>query len=134
MSSSLNVYFEDVSEVRACYGCKDESLRKGVQRRFRSEIAHYDKWFADDSSGRGPPLKDALGEILTGKIESPAYGAQYGYAFLLLCKYVGTETSNEWFKDFRSWWLPQVKIILTLVESGPPVPIPVADFPAIGFV
>ena len=126
------VYGVDIARLRSTYGSQDQTLLKEMEREYADDLRQNDERFRDEIRRGAPPLREALAQIVRGKITGKqGTEFQYGYAVELLCKHLGRPLENEDLIEF----VDDLEIPTGVLSSGPPLPIPPPlDFPVIGFL
>ena len=127
-------YAVDIDRIRSTFGSNDDALLRAIEQEFADEFPRNDEWFSREIRRGAPTLREALAQIVRGKItarEGIETEFQYGYAAELLCRHLGRELDNDDLIEF----VDDLEIPTGITTSGPPLPIPESgDFPAIGFL
>jgi hypothetical protein len=116
----------DLDQLRAVFGSKDLELISSIESKYNKYIAEYEGHFAEGE----PWIRDALKDIVAGKIQRPERAMFYVWATELLCHHLGRELELG-----DVGWLDDLEIGTGLEDSGPPLPIPRhKDTPLLGFL
>lgn len=132
MGYSAQAYAVDIDRIRSAFGSRDETLLRAIEQAFADDLRRSDEWFSGEISRGAPTLREALAQILRGKITGrEGTEFQYGYAVELLCKHLGHSLDTDDGFEF----VDDLELPTSLTTSGPPLPIPtLTDFPVIGFL
>ena len=132
MGYSTVVYAIDIDRLRNVFGSDDQELLQTVEKKYDKALRRSDETFQSRIRDGAPTRREALRQIVAGTISgSDSAAFQYGYALELLCKHLGRVLDNDDLIAFIS----DLEIPTSLIESGPPIPIPKsADFPSIGYL
>jgi hypothetical protein len=111
----------DINRIRAAFGSNDQGMPEAIAERYANDILLTDEWFSLEIRHGAPTGREALAQIIAGKIGGPEWAeVQYGFATELLCKYWG-----HWLGQTNSMgYLVDSDIPTRLIECGPFLPIP----------
>lgn len=143
MRLSLNLYLADSAEVRGTIGSRNEKLRRTIGGQSTDDMARADLEFNYKLLLGAPTRDKALRAVINGGPFEAKHGFQYGYAYEMVCGFLGKRLNNHLFHRFRADWLEQVdaglaELGITAVKVGcfvhpPPPPLPrPADLPGYG--
>jgi hypothetical protein len=135
MGYNLRVYLVDTEEIKRIPGSNDTELLEEILEARGDDFADYDEQQDPFGEDYDPPFThaEALREIFAGRYTRPDCGVYYGWAFDLLCAYLGKwmhQRGNNW----PTAWLSRLDAALAegrvdlrfwggLVEKCP-VPLP----------
>jgi hypothetical protein len=85
----------DIDRLRSVFGSNDRAMLKALDESYGDTFLRNDEWSADRISEGAPTQREALAQIIEGKITGPDWaGFQYGYATEILCEHLG-----HWLED-----------------------------------
>jgi AcrR family transcriptional regulator len=125
-------YAVDLDRLRSVFGSKDRALFEAIVEGLADDIRERDEWSREQIERGAPSLREALSQIIRGRITGPDWaGFQYGYATELLCKHLGHPLDSAGCMGR----VADLGIPTGLDGSGPPLPIPRPKYvPIIGFL
>ena len=105
MSYGLRVYLVDAAEIRQFPGKRNKTLLKDILRERSDELADLNENFADVIEDYCPEFsfEQALKEIFTGKFSQTEATFIYGWAFDLLCSFIGQWVHRECDRWSTEW-------------------------------
>jgi hypothetical protein len=108
MSYGLGMYLVDLDEVHGVIGSQNVKLRRMIGGRFKAAFAAADKWFDEEIADGAPSRYEALRAVIDGGPFDDHYAFQYGYAYRMICEFLGRPLFNNCFSPFHSGWLERV--------------------------
>ncbi|MEU4427076.1 hypothetical protein AB0F81_41175 [Actinoplanes sp. NPDC024001] len=146
MSYGITAYAVDIEKIRGQVGSGDAGLAEKYAASFpehRHDLQeHVNELRGDDAV----TLADIARQVIMGEPYDERLGSAYRYFLEHLCERSGERQHNHGFGPFSGWdYLRVVDEALAsagllapgfslegLISSGSPVPLPYADFPAVG--
>lgn len=127
MSYCLRVFLVDLEQVRAALGGGDPDLAASV-------MEYHPEPFQEHDPAAGLSPRDALSELLAGKLTEPNSAHQYARALRELCDYLGDELDG--WSDIRWSVMEATGLGPLLEESGSPVALPTnpGRYPLVGYI
>jgi hypothetical protein len=120
MSTIWKLYYVPFDKLTNFFGCNNSDL-----------LGHVLEGINESNQQNTESLKKSLLEISTGQcIKERSF--EYGKGLEYLCKFYGVPVSQENYDACRWSWIDEVEVILPLITSGSPIPIPAREIPLIG--
>jgi hypothetical protein len=120
MAMVWRLYYVPFEKLSDFFGCKNPDLLKQVLMGVKESIHQNHEL-----------LEKSLTEISTGQcIKERAF--EYAQGLEYLCKFYGVSVPQEGNNACRWDWIDEVEVILPLITSGAPIPIPVREIPLVG--
>jgi hypothetical protein len=146
MSYGITAYAVDIEKVRAQIGSGDAGLAEDYAASFPEHRQHVQEHLDELRGDSAVTLADIARQVILGEPYDERFGSAYRYFFEHLCERAGERMHNHGFTPFSGWdYLRVVDKALAdagllvpdftlegLIAGGSPVPLPYADFPAIG--
>jgi len=146
MSQSLSVYTVDFSGLCDAYGCRDANLREVIENKNADQLVEDEGRLDEEKAEGGPELRQALGELIEGKLVNfkAEYEHQYHFAIVMLVENFGAEvellegggpsggTERGLDTLLVKHGFPSDFSSSQLFEGGPPQPYPQFSHQAIG--
>jgi hypothetical protein len=146
MSYGITAYAVDIEKVRGQIGSGDAGLAEDYAASFPERREHVQEHLDELRGDSTVTLADIARQVILGAGYDERLGSAYRYFFEHLCERAGERMHDHGFAPFSGWrYLRVVDEALAdagllvpgfslegLISSGSPVPLPHADFPAIG--
>jgi hypothetical protein len=124
MSITWRLYYIDLKRLQSFYGSGNMTITNQILEKYKDEMIYNKpiKLSFDFSMDYRDILTDiALGNCNTKK------SIEYGYALKYLCQFFGDPVPQEQYVEYNMQWFTDLEVILPLIESNPPIPIPTSD-------
>ncbi|GAA2710032.1 DUF7691 family protein [Actinoplanes palleronii] len=146
MSYGIAAYAVDIKKVRSQVGSGDAELAEQYAASFPEHRQHVQEHVNELRGDDTVTLADIARQVIMGEPYDERLGSAYGYFLEHLCDRTGERLHDHGFPSFSGWDYLRVVdeahesagllapgfSLEGLISSGSPVPLPHADFPAIG--